>query len=231
MTGAGRETVRGWKQAGARLAGLCFLCLLFLMGPAAAETTELTVSVPETVMGYTPCEIVIESPVAGEAVLQMLDPLQNLWLTRKEQISAGRNVLPWDGLGAFGERMFAGPYRFLVKVTGTDGTEQSTEAKFEISGTTQTLVYALPSSEALYLDKSEKWFVECFVSAECLVAMEVRDSAGKKVYSRDTTVSDPDGTVIRAISFPSWVSSSTQTVMSVSEFVRMVTVFGELFPN
>ena len=193
MTGAGRETVRGWKQAGARLAGLCFLCLLFLMGPAAAETTELTVSVPETVMGYTPCEIVIESPVAGEAVLQMLDPLQNLWLTRKEQVSAGRNVLPWDGLGEFGERMFAGPYRFLVKVKGEDGTERSAVAKFEISGTTQTLVYALPSSETLYLDKSEKWFVECFVSAECLVRMEVISAEGKTAYVMEKKIANEDG--------------------------------------
>ena len=193
MTGTGRRTVYGWKQTGIRLLGLCFVCLLFLVVPAKAEDAELTVTVPETVMGYTPCEIVIESPVAGEAVLQMLDPLQNLWLTRKEQISAGRNVLPWDGLGAFGERMFAGPYRFLVKVKGEDGTERSAVAKFEISGTTQTLVYALPSSETLYLDKSEKWFVECFVSAECLVRMEVTGADGKTAYVTEKKIVNEDG--------------------------------------
>ena len=160
---------------------------------AAAGAEELTVSLPEKVKGYTPCEIVINSPVAGEAELKLLDPVRNVWLTRKEQVTEGENVLPWDGLGEFGDRMFAGPYRFLVKVTGTDGTEQSAEAKFEISGTTPTLVYALPSSETLYTEKGEKWFVECFVSAECLVRMEVTDKDGSVVYVKEEKIRDPDG--------------------------------------
>ena len=160
---------------------------------AAAGAEELTVFLPEKVKGYTPCEIVITSPVAGEAELKLLDPVRNVWLTRKEQIQEGENVLPWDGLGEFGDRMFAGPYRFLVKVTGTDGTEQSAEAKFEISGTTPTLVYALPSSETLYTEKGEKWFVECFVSAECLVRMEVTDKDGSVVYVKEEKIKDPDG--------------------------------------
>ena len=172
---------------------LMLVCILACVS-AAAENAELTVSVPETVMGYTPCKIVINAPEAGEAELKMLDPMQNLWLTRKEQLSAGENALDWDGLGEFGERMFAGPYRFLVKMQTADGRELAAEAKFNISGTTQTLVYALPSSETLYLDKSEKWFVECFVSAECLVRMEVTDAAGKKAYVREEKIRDEDGT-------------------------------------
>ena len=39
---------------------------------AAACAEELTVSLPEKVKGYTPCEIVITSPVAGEAELKLL---------------------------------------------------------------------------------------------------------------------------------------------------------------
>ena len=150
---------------------LLLACLLVWISVAACAE-ELTVSVPETVKGYTPCEIVITSPVAGEAVLKLLDPMQNVWLTRKEQITEGENVLPWDGLGEFGDRMFAGPYRFLVKVTGPDGTELSAAAKFEISGTTQTL---------------------CFVSAECLVRMEVADKDGKVVFVKEEKIKDPDG--------------------------------------
>ena len=161
--------------------------------PAAAETAKLTVSLPETVRGYTPCEIVITSPVAGEAELKLFDETQNLWLIRKEQIAAGENRIPWDGLGEFGERLFACAYRFLVKVKTTEGTELSAESRFNISGTTQTLVYALPSSDVLYLDKNEKWFVECFVSAQCLVRMEVEDAEGNVVYARDEEIRDPDG--------------------------------------
>ena len=138
-----------------------FLFILFICFPAAAETTELSISLPETVRGYTPCEIVIRSPAEGEAELKLFDMTQNLWLVRKEQLKEGENILPWDGLGEYGERMFAGPYRFVVKLKTADGKELAKEKKFNISGTTETLVYALPSSETLYLEGGDKWFVEC----------------------------------------------------------------------
>ena len=170
-----------------------FLFILFICFPAAAETTELSISLPETVRGYTPCEIVIRSPAEGEAELKLFDMTQNLWLVRKEQLKEGENILPWDGLGEYGERMFAGPYRFVVKLKTADGKELAKEKKFNISGTTETLVYALPSSETLYLEGGDKWFVECYVSAKCLVAMEVKDSKGETVYFRDESIRDPDG--------------------------------------
>ncbi len=178
-----------------KLLALILVCVL-AFSAAAAETPELAVSLPETVKGYTPCKIVITSPAAGEAELKLLDPMQNLWLTRKEQITEGENIIPWDGLGEFGERMFAGPYRFLVKVRTENGNELSAVAKFQINGTTQTLVYALPSSETLYLEKDEKWFVEYFVSAECLVRMEVEDAQGRTVYTREDQIKSPDGETV-----------------------------------
>ena len=186
----------------------CLLCLLLLFGffctflslivPAVAENGEvLSVSLPETVKGYTPCKITVCSPAAGEAVLRLYDALDNLWLTRRDTLSEGENKLPWDGLGTHGERLLAGPYHFQVTLETTDGRELTGSASFQINATTPTLVYALPSSDILYLDHGERWFVEVYVSAECLVAMEIRNSAGKKIFSRDTTISDPDGDVIR----------------------------------
>lgn len=184
--------VRWWRSA---VSALCAACLLLCALPAA-EAADLIISLPETVKGYTPCEIVITSPVAGEAELKLYDPMQNLWLTRKEQVTEGENILQWDGLAEFGERLFAGPYRFVVKVTAADGTELIRERTFNISGTTETLVYALPSSETLYLDHGEKWFVECYVSASCLVAMEVKDADGNVAYYREDTINNPDGMCI-----------------------------------
>lgn len=178
---------------------LCLLwavCLLFSAVPARAETAELTVSLPDTVKGYTPCEIVIQSPAAGKAELKLLDQKKNLWMTRKEQVTEGKNVLSWNGLGVNGERMFAGPYRFEVTVRTADGQEFNAVRKFTINGTTPTLVYALPSSETLYLNGGDAWFAEVFVSAESLVAMEVLDSSGERVYYRDEKITDPDGSSI-----------------------------------
>ena len=171
---------------------LLALCMLLFLGVACADA-PFSVSLPETVRGYTPGEIRIASPAAGEAELKLYDLLDNLWLTRRERISAGENRLPWDGLGENAERLFAGPYRFEAVLRAEDGTEYTAAAKFSISGTTPSLVYALPSSGTLYLDKSEKWFTECFVSAECSVVMEVWDGKGKKVFSKEAKIVNPDG--------------------------------------
>ena len=77
----------------------------------------------------------------------------------------------------------------------TKGREEVTTAAFEINGVTPTLVYALPSSDKLYLDHRERWFVECYVSSKCLVAMEVRDSAGQAVFTKEATI--PESAIIR----------------------------------
>ena len=199
------------------------LCVLLLIC-AAAGAEGLKLSVPETVKGYTPCKITVTAPLAGEAELKMTDPNRNVWLVRKEQLEAGKNVLDWDGLGEFGERMFAGPYRFRVTMKEEDGTEISAEAKFTISGTTQTLVYALPSSETLYLDRSEKWFVECFVSAECVVRMEVSDATGRTVYTRDEEIKNPDGESI------SW-TGAVNSLKNVPEGEYTVRLWSKLNPS
>ena len=159
---------------------------------ASADEQPLKVSMPENVRGFVPCEIRIQSPCAGEAVLRLYDSNNNLWRVMRADVTAGENKVVWDGLGENLEKMFSGPYHFDVTVTGEDGTERTATAKCEISATKPALVYALMSSETLYTDGSEKWFVEYYVSAPCQVDMEVRN--GKKVvWSGTTSVSGEDG--------------------------------------
>ncbi len=173
------------------------LCLIFgtVFSACAAEEQALKVSLPETVKGYTPCEIRITSPAAGEAVLRLLDANDNLWLTMRETLSAGENGSAWNGLGENLERLFAGPYHVDVTLTGGDGTVYTGTGKFSISGTTPTLVYALPSSETIWLGGGERWFVEYFVSVECTVVMEVRRD-GKLIFTQENMISNEDGEAI-----------------------------------
>ena len=159
---------------------------------AAGEETPLKVKMPETVKGYTPCEIRIQSPADGKAAIRLVDMKKYVWLTMEADLSAGDNRVPWNGLGANLERMFAGPYRIEVTLKDADGTERTASAKFNISGVTPTLVYALPSSETLYLDGSEKWFVEYYVSAPCYVDLDVRQD-GKTVYTKSEWIAAEDG--------------------------------------
>ena len=180
----------------ARAVVLVFFLLCATLARTAlceAGAGELKVSLPETVKGFTPCEIRIDSPAAGEAELKLLDEMNNPWLTIRKAVSAGENVLPWDGLGANLEPLRAEPYRFEVMVRESDGTERRATARFSIDGTTPTLVYALPSSETLYLDHRERWFVECFVSARCSVAMEVLDGNGEQAFYKEFLIREAAG--------------------------------------
>ena len=174
---------------------LCLLLALLLLLPAfACSEAGLAVSLPETVRGYTPCEIRISAPEAGEAELRLYDALDSCWLTRREMLSGGENRLAWDGLGENAERLFAGPYRFDAVLRTGDGQEYTASAKFEISGTTPALVYALPSSNTLYLDGSERWFTEMYTSyVPCTVVTEVRDETGRTVWTKETEITVEDG--------------------------------------
>ena len=173
-----------------------FLALACPAGQARGELA-LSVKLPETVKGYTPCEISVYAPNAGKLTLELLDDLKNCWLTLETQAAEGDNTIPWDGTGTYGERLMGGPYTFLAVLEGEDGSEKHARARFEINGTTPTLVFALPSSDTLYLDHGERWFVECFVTVKCLVAMEILDSAGSVVFSKDMTISDPEAVPVR----------------------------------
>ena len=130
--------------------------------------------------------------LGGEYAIRLVDMKKYVWLTMEADLSAGDNRVPWNGLGANLERMFAGPYRIEVTLKDADGTERTASAKFNISGVTPTLVYALPSSETLYLDGSEKWFVEFYVSAPCYVDLDVLQD-GKTVYTKSEWIAAEDG--------------------------------------
>ena len=181
----------------AAAAFLLCLCLGFAPLPPAAGEGGLSLSLPAEVKGYTFCEISVDAPAAGEALLTLYDSLGNPWLYRKETLSPGDNLLSWDGLGANGERLMSGPYRFDLSLRGDDGREYTASASFRIQGFAPALSLALPSSETLYLDQGERWFVECWVPMECIVAMEVLDAEGRTVWSRSVTLADPDRDVLR----------------------------------
>ena len=121
------------------LASLVLICTALLCC-AGTEEAPLTVSLPETVKGYTPCVIRIVSPADGEAELRLYDAKNNPWRTIHAGISAGENRIPWDGLGENLERLFAGPYHWDVTLAGSDGKERKG------SGSSSPAATKIPSS-------------------------------------------------------------------------------------
>ena len=178
---------------------LCLFLLSCISSPAIPEGTpgSLSVSVPKEVKGYSACTITVSAPAAGNAELLLHDSLGNPWLARTESLSAGENKLSWDGLGANRERLMSGPYQFDITLKADNGMEYSASVPFSVKGFAPALALALPSSDMLYLDHGENWFVECWVPSECAVVMEVRDAGNRVVYSCTASMKDPDRDIIR----------------------------------
>lgn len=179
---------------------LCLsLCLLSLPASLAESPAEsaLTLSLPKEVKGYAHCEITVTAPAAGDLLLTLYDSLDNPWLYRREQLTDGENLLSWDGRGAGGELLMSGPYRFETVFSAADGREFTASASFDVRGYAPALALALPSSETLYLDGGESWFVECWVPNACIVAMDVLDASGNPVYTKSVSMGDRDRDVIR----------------------------------
>ena len=187
------RTFRPWLR---RLMALLLLSGL-LAGTAAAEESGFSLSLPQEVKGYTHCEITVQAPAAGEMLLTLYDSLDNPWLYRQERLSDGETVLSWDGRGAGGELLMSGPYRMVAEFFAADGRDFTASASFSVRGYASALALALPSSETLYLDGGENWFVECWVPANCIVAMDILDRAGNKVYTKSVTMKDPDRDILR----------------------------------
>ena len=176
---------------------LCLCCLSGLPRLSAPAEGAFSLSVPAEVKGVTHTEIVVQSPAAGECLLTLYDSLDNPWLYRRESLSDGENVLSWDGRGAGGELLMSGPYRLEAEFSAADGREFTASASFSVRGYAPALALALPSSETLYLDQGENWFVECWVPNQCIVAMDILDSEGNRVYTKSVKMQDPDRDIIR----------------------------------
>ncbi len=190
------------------LSGFCRLCRVLAFGLclgllaacpsfAPAEESGFSLSVPKEVKGYTHCEITVQSPAAGEVLLTLCDSLNNPWLYRRETLSDGENILSWDGRGAGGELLMSGPYRLDAEFSSADGKEYTASASFEVRGYAPALALALPSSEYLYLDQGENWFVECWVPNACIVAMDILDGEGHIVCTKSALMKNPDRDVLR----------------------------------
>ena len=178
----------------------CFSALVLLLCPSAPASGEgggLSLSLPKEVKGFARCEIIVAAPAAGDLLLTLYDNLDNPWLYRRETVSGGENVLSWDGRGAGGELLMSGPFRWDAVLLSGAGETYTASVSFQIRGYAPALALALPSSETLYLDRSDRWFVECWVPAECIVAMDILDREGNLVYTRSALLKDPDRDVLR----------------------------------
>lgn len=226
------------------------LTVLFLFLPVKAEEDGLILTVQKgTVKGFAGTQFAVESPAEGTLDITIGEG-ENTWRRIRTEVTPGQNEICWDGLGENREVLRNGEYEVTAVLTVVDGPEYTASGKVTVKGTAAGLRYALPSSDILYPDGSEKWFLEYSLAGPGTFVTEVR-SGDSVVYSAFLKVKDDacyyrnwDGTdqngrpldpgtytlVCRSAAFPDDEVISTLTVPEAYESVS-VTLTGRVMPK
>lgn len=170
------------------------LCLLFLPAAAMAEG-ELTLSVSGDVIGYSENPIAVHAPFAGTLTLRLQDE-HNLYRTLAADMLPGENALLWDGLAENQERLQTGKYTLSAILESEDGDTAEASVTVNAARCKQALLFALPSSETLYLE-DDGWFAEVRLVRKGRFVIECYRADDLSAPLDTTTKSAGDGTFYR----------------------------------
>lgn len=140
---------------------MAFLILLVLCTSLCAAADELVaVTVEGEVKGFADNPITVTSTVEGRLTLTVSDSLNIYRTITVERVSAGTTIVPWDGLGENQERLATGQYTLTAEIAADSGETLSATAAITAGRCGQAVLFALPSSDTLYLEGDESWFYE-----------------------------------------------------------------------
>lgn len=176
------------KSVGALVA----LLLLLLALPAIAE--ELKVAHSGNIVGFTENTILLTAPRDGIVTLRVTYGEEVYRTLRELPVTAGENSITWDGLAVFGERLVDGDYTLEAEFADMDGTITTTSAKVKAARCKQAMLLALPSSDTLYLDDEEAWFIELQLVRAGSYTMEIcaADAPDTPLLTRKKNASGAD---------------------------------------
>ncbi len=101
----------------------------------------------------------INAPESGTLEIRIHDNICVYRVIRQET-EAGETVIHWDGCGYNREKLYEKTYTVTAELTGGSGQVYSVSFDSPVEYPAQCLQYALPSSEIMYLDRAEDWFLE-----------------------------------------------------------------------
>lgn len=166
---------------------LMTLLLLVLLGGAKAEGLQVTVE--KNVVGFDDNAVRIQTDGAGFLTLTLSDAY-GTYRTLTQEVQSGETTLIWDGLGENEERLPSGSYTLRGELAAEKGSLTGETTVTVNSKAKQALLFALRSSDTLYLDESD-WFCEVRLVRNGTVCMEVyaADALNQKLYSTKKSIS------------------------------------------
>lgn len=127
----------------------------------------------------------------------------NICVYRKlvQDIPSGETTIHWDGCGYNREKLYEKTYTITAELTADSGRIRTIFFDSPVEYPAQCLQYALPSSEELFLDHTENWFLEFRTVNKGIVVAEIRSAENDAaVYKYQINAA---GGKIARIDFPS----------------------------
>ena len=134
---------------------------------------ELDIEFPEKIIGFAENEISVTVQEEGILELEITGADGICRYHTSAALIQGRNQLTWNGTGAFNQPLASGNYLMKARFTGGDGAVAENSKQCVLSKNRQQLLYAIPSSNVLYLNDSSDWVVECSLSQNGSIVMDV----------------------------------------------------------
>ena len=83
-----------------------------------------------------------------------------VYRTITQTIGKGKTVIEWDGCGYNKERLYEKTYTVTAELITENGQEHTISFQSPIEYAGQYIQYVLPSSDCIYLDSADEWFLE-----------------------------------------------------------------------
>ena len=132
---------------------------------------------------YEKNAFLIHSTVAGEMTISIHDD-NCVYRTLSASIEEGETRIEWDGCAYNKEKLYEKTYTITAVLKEDSGCVHTTSFQSPVEYAGQYLQYALPSSENLYLDAPENWFIEfkTVQTGSLMIALSPKETQDETPY-------------------------------------------------
>ena len=164
-------------------AAACLMILIFCHSPSAFSDSLFEIKRIGNIHSYENNAFVIRSESAGELTISIHDDVC-VYRTLTEKITSGETRIEWDGCAYNKEKLYEKTYTITGVLTDDSGRVHTTSFQSPVEYPGQYLQYALPSSDNLYLDTPEQWFIEfkTVKTGTVIITLSEYDSPGEPLY-------------------------------------------------
>ncbi len=143
---------------------LMMIILLFCVLWISCGTGEndFTLERAGQIVGYAENTFIVHSPETGSLTITISSGT-SVYRRIVTDVEEGISRIEWDGLGFNREKFYPMCYHIDAYLSGVSGREYHTGFDSAIERWVQAMTLALTSSDKLYLDSPNEWFLECKV--------------------------------------------------------------------